>query len=899
MFRVLGTLTIIFILTSLCFANTGGYVEGTLLVRFSTDVTPAISKDGTAHVGITSVDEVLSRNESCSFNRMMGVYRPQDETLRATFRNDYRFQFPVGSDMEAIAEEMRLTGEVEWACPDYLIPVDYEPNDPQIYMQWFQETLETAAAWDLTMGDENILFIGIDSGTDWNHPDLADKIWVNPGEDIDNDPRPFGDIFPDMPGTEGDWDNLDNDDNGLIDDFIGWDWVQNVNGAPGEDNTQEDNNPMDFHGHGTGVAGAFGATADNATFGCGVAPNCKIMANRTGYCTPQNNGLIVMSAATSQMVYATDMVLRDGYIGVVNMSFGGNTPFPPLRSAVEQAYNAGLLLFGAAGNDGVGTQHYPAAYPQVVAVGATTSGDDRASFSNWGTWVDVSAPGEQCYTAWFDDHYEPWDGTSVASPIAAGVGALVISMFPEEDNSFWRNVVINSTDPITTDHPLGSGRVNAYNAVTQYYWPNLSIESIELSNPDGNYHPDPGETIDVFVSIENTSGWQNATDVVISIEFDREELILENGSITIAEVDAGSQANNSADPLSFRVPDTGIDGVFTTMLVTVTASPHEFITTEEVRVLIGTPEIMFVDDDGGVQLESFYFEDFQTLNMPYNHIDRHNLDYLPTLTETSGYDLVIWFTGNEENPLSETEISLLEDIMDQGDICLFLSGESIDEQLDGTDFYREYLHAEHVEGNGMVILDAFDNAGGPIEEGSRLVLTGPGGASNCNNPDLIQPVGGAVAAYHYYSGEDQVGGLFFDGPTYDLVYFAFPFEATSGAQESTTRSQFIQSLLTYIGTDVEESSTEPTLPSTISLDAPYPNPFNSTTTVSFNLPEPSEVSVTVYNIQGQRVATLLQGVTDAGPQQVQWFADDCASGVYFVRLTAAEQTLTRKVMLLR
>lgn len=855
------------------------YVDGELLVKFNEDVIPTISGNNSlVTVGIIEADRLFTRFGATGFGSLYGDYVIKDLEYRDMTRNELKIKFPSGTDMELVAQEFAQLPTVEWAYPNALLPLFYQPNDPSINSQWFHEQIESRRAWDVVQGDSTIIVAALDTGVDWNHPDLWGNIWVNPGEDIDGDPRPAGDIFPDMPGTLGDWNDTDDDDNGLIDDFIGYDWVSGVNGHPDEDSNTPDNNPIDFNGHGTGCSGAMAQVGDNGIGGAGVAYKSKIMCLRVGYSAPDGNGFTQLASAVTSLLYA-----RDNGAKIINMSFGGNSPYTPMNNAVQSAWNNNMLLFGAAGNDNSSQIQYPANYDHVISVAATEQNDNRAYFSNYGTWVDISAPGVDCLTAWFDDQYSSWQGTSVATPIAAGLGALVMQVFPNEDNSFWSDVIINTTDPDNSAQPIGSGRVNAYKAVTQYYWPELSFEEINIEGMGGNGHPDAGETITITMSVSNSEGWLDAQLAMARVDLDINGVTYNTQEVMLGNIPAGGSANNDGTPLSFTIPADGPDGVFANMTITVSADPNDYSLQDERRLLIGIPEFILVDDDGGATYDSYLTSDFEEMNMVYAHHDVAALANSPTAEDLNQFEFIFWMTGDVENPLDQDEIAALQGAMDAGK-KVFLFGQTLDEQLSGTDFYANYLHAESATGAPTLVLESIEDAGGPIMNDSQLVLNGPGGAGNNDDPDVITPLDGAVAAYQYLNSTDP-GGLYYTDNNYYLMYFAFAFEAASGFQSTTTRREVIQGMLEWCGTGVENEAKQP-VPSNFDIVSAYPNPFNPSTTLQVAVPQTGDVSVKIYDVLGREVAELVNNTLTPGVHNFSWNAAGQATGIYFAVMQA-------------
>ncbi len=891
------SLTLIMVLTvaTVCFAGVSNlqYTDGVLLVRFKNDVQFNTADDGTITVGDNEVDRLLARFHAKKVEDFFGGYIPKDEEYRHKTRNDYKIIFPFGTDMELVSEEFNRLPSIEYASPDIIHQLNFIPNDPSFVTQYWLEIIDAESAWDIVTGSDEIIVVGLDSGVDWNHPDLVDNIWINPGEDIDGDPRPFEDDFPDFPGTLGDWNNVDDDGNGLVDDFIGWDWVAGVGSpAPGEDAHVPDNDPIDFHGHGTGVVSAMAGVTNNGIGGAGVAFDCQIMALRCGFADNEGEGRIQTSSAISGLNYARDMGAT-----IVNMSYGGPSPSQFMENAVESAWNNGMLLFGASGNDNVGTRQYPGDYDNVITVGATDSNDERANFSNYGDWVEIAAPGVGCYTAWFDDGYTSWDGTSVATPIAAGIGALVAQMYPNATNTDWRQIVIEAVDPITPDQPQGSGRVNAYKAVTQWYWPEMTIDEWQMSNPDGNGHPNIDEEIEVTLVVSNAEGWRDASDVQATVELSVDGIQYAQQVVDMGDIPNGTSGDNLETPLRFTATDPALNGHFAMISITVSCGPNEYEIGLSERIMIGTPDILLVDDDGGEDYDTYIQDNLDEYFYNYFHHDITELDGAPSADEISQYSTVIWMTGDVELPLHVTEQSVLQAAMDNN-VNVFLFGQTLDEQLAGTDFYANYLHCESIANNFEISLTAVPGAGGPVVEDGQFLLAGNGGAANNTDPDAINPLGGAVAAYNYL-GSGNTGGIYYEDDNRRHVYFPFAFEAISGLNQTTSRTEALSAILSWFEVLPVKENEPVVVPSSFTIESIYPNPFNSTTAINFTLPTHSRVEASVYDLLGREVATIHKSVMSAGNHKISWNATDLSAGVYFVVLESGRETLVDKVVLLK
>ena len=251
-----------------------------------------------------------------------------------------------------------------------------------------------------------------------------------------------------------------------------------------------DNDPMDRHGHGTHVAGISGATSNNGTGIAGVSWNCKIMPLRAGYKTASGSGVLESDDAAQAIVYAAQNGAR-----VINLSWGSANKSNLIADAVQVATDHGAIICAAAGNDNTTNRLYPAALENtaVLAIGATDSQDKKSSFSNFGNWIHVSAPGTTIYSTYLNDDYKTMSGTSMAAPHVAGLAGLVISRFPDFSPAEVKARIMRSVDilPDLSDKNVTSGRIDAYAAlVTQYASP--YIFSI---TPDSAHE---GDTVRLF-----------------------------------------------------------------------------------------------------------------------------------------------------------------------------------------------------------------------------------------------------------------------------------------------------------------------------------------------------------------------------------------------------------------
>ncbi len=366
-------------------------------------------------------------------------------------------------DPVAAARALRATGAVRAASPNYRFGLFATiPDDLFLIYQWYVDDsgfadIRLPQAWDLARGDASVVIAIMDTGVDTGHPDLAGKIWHNLGEIGGN--------------------GLDDDGNGLVDDVEGWDFGVGDN----DPNPQHTTDPsgIDVGFHGTFCAGIAAAATDNFEGIAGAGWDCRIMPLKVAH--PDSG--ITSEAIAAAMLYAVDQ-----RASVVSMSFGGpGDPGVPefFQELVDFATTSGTLCVAAAGNDGDSTRVYPAACANVLAVGATDFNNERASFSNWGPWVDLAAPGSYMWSTicrnyefllsdqllylllWGWDGVNPYmygDGTSFACPLVAGVGGLVRARYPQLTPALVIQHLVATGDAVAFDLPIGP-KVNAFAAV--------------------------------------------------------------------------------------------------------------------------------------------------------------------------------------------------------------------------------------------------------------------------------------------------------------------------------------------------------------------------------------------------------------------------------------------------
>jgi subtilisin family serine protease len=348
-----------------------------------------------------------------------------------------------------IVNGLRADPDVEFAQEDKVVSASSIPNDPyfsssgswgQSYADlWGIKKIGAPAAWDTSTGTGEIVAV-VDTGIDYNHPDISGNVWINTKE---------------IPGN-----GIDDDHNAYIDDVRGWDFIGSTYTNP-----QQSNDPIDHQGHGTHVAGIIAAEGNNGAGIIGVAWHAQVMAVKA----LDDQGLGLDSTLAAAVIYAAN-----NGADVINASWGGPGYSQAIADAVSYAYNLGAVFIAAAGNNGGDARDfYPAALWNVITVAASDPFDSLASFSNSGSKIDVAAPGVDILSLQasgthlgiaVSPGYTRASGTSMAAPHVSGLAALILAQNVNYSNEDVRQVLrASAADLGTTGYDLsfGYGRINA------------------------------------------------------------------------------------------------------------------------------------------------------------------------------------------------------------------------------------------------------------------------------------------------------------------------------------------------------------------------------------------------------------------------------------------------------
>ncbi|GIU83059.1 MAG: peptidase S8 [Acidobacteria bacterium] len=447
------------------FAEEESFVEGELLVKLKEGISPS---------RVESLNKRLGAEFLESFGDLRWI----------------RVKLPSGFSVEEAIKEYSRFPEVEMAQPNFYYRLQVTPNDPSFGSLWGLTKISAPSAWDLTTGSSAVVVANIDTGIRYTHEDLAANIWVNTGEIPNN--------------------GVDDDSNGFVDDYYGYDFRYN------------DPDPMDENGHGTHTAGTIGAVGNNALGVVGVNWSVKIMAIKI-YSAAANDTTSAM--LINAYNYVRMMKNRGVNIRVTNNSYGDCPEAcgydQATKDALEALGEAGVLNVFAAGNNGrnIDTQpFYPASYdlPHILAVASSTSTDARSSFSNYGAQsVDLAAPGSGILSTYYSSNssYTTLSGTSMATPHVAGAAALLSAYNPSLSVASLKATLMNTVDVLSNWVGLvkSNGRLNVDRALRNQTVCNFTIsqETIDVPTKGGVFTVSVSAPQNCDYSVKSNASWIN------------------------------------------------------------------------------------------------------------------------------------------------------------------------------------------------------------------------------------------------------------------------------------------------------------------------------------------------------------------------------------------------------
>jgi PKD repeat protein/subtilisin family serine protease len=849
----------------------------------------------------------------------------------------YLAKIQSGSLDDAIAA-LKQNPNIELVEPIPIMPVYATPNDGFYPQQWHlnranDADIDAPAAWDIETGDATVVVAILDTGVRYYHKDLGGSnsgstnpagtdgnMWIN---------------WAEKNGTAG----VDDDGDGYVDDWVGWDWVTGVTGCwSGEDCSTADNDPRDFNGHGTHCAGNVGAINNNAYATCAASGGwnpgsqtptgngVKVMALRIGWSGSylgQEVGYVNMSFAASAFNYA-----RIKGAKIASCSWGSSS-LTAFNTAVTDFINAGGIICVAAGNSNNQTADYLNARTDhnIISVAATDSNDCKASFSSYGTWVDISSPGTGIMSLYHNhadaanDYVAAMDGTSMATPITASVMALVWSK-----NLTWTATQVVDTVLASADNiyglgcnssyagKLGAGRINAYNAVLRGGTP-CPIVADFTGTPTSGCAPLTVQFTDASAGGATTWSWTFGDGGTSNLKNPSHQYT-SAGTYTVTLIAGNGTCNNTKTRTDY---------------ITVNATP--------VAAFVGSPTsgyipltVNFTDQStGGPTAWAWTFGDGGTSNLQNpSHQYTNAGTYTVTLTASNacGSNQLVktnYITASTP-PAQQCDDFADADISNWGDKLGtwtatggYMKGNSNTTNARTTSPFGTFT-------NPQITCDVRMNTG-RNQRNARILFA----FTSTSNYRIIEfddlnnyvrfrdVVSGSLTtrksvAYSFASAtwynvtvtcaSDGNVSVMVGTTSIGSYKWASAVNGKIGCGFTKSNSDFDNFCVSNSGLVADVSDSRPIaakmdpIPNGFDLGQNYPNPFNPVTTIEMTLPVASDWSITIYNITGEKVADF-SGYSEAGRVTVNWDASRFASGVYFYKGSAGIYSATKKMVLLK
>jgi subtilisin family serine protease len=882
-----------------------GYVPGQIIVQFrntSGKDAQVSTITGRTETGVASLDLIAERFGVTKIEPLFRGARPKTVNGRLLdLSRHHRITFDENLPLDEAMAAYRGDPNVESVEPIGIHTVSAMPNDGYFGNQWHlnqtnDKDVDAPEAWDIETGDPSIIVAILDTGVRYFHKDLGGSnasysnptgangnMWIN---------------WAEKNGTAG----VDDDGNGYVDDWVGYDFVVNeTNCWSGEDCSTEDNDPRDFNGHGTHCAGNVAAINNNGYATCSVTGGwlggaqqptgngVKVMACRIGWSgtyLTYEVGYVRMDYAAEAFYYAANNGAKIASLSAGSDNSGG------VSTAIDYFLAHGGLIFKAAGNDGSETADYMCGRADIIAVAATDSNDCKADFSSYGTWVDVSAPGTRVWSSYHyhaapqNDYVASMSGTSMATPIAASVAALIWSKNPAWTAAEVKSRLLATTDPIdglacnsAYAGKLGTGRVNAYKAVRDDAAPEVTV-----------VRPNGGEIFYAFT--QDTIRWV-ATDNIGVVGVDL--YYSTDGGSTYPYTIATGEPNDGF--YIWSVP-SGNSTTCKVRVVAYDAASNQGSDTSDNNFTITLdmipPQVTVVRPNGG---EVFYEGSQDTIR--WIATDNVGVDSVSIYCSTDGGSTFPYTIATGE-PNDSTYIW------------------TIPSTLSSTCKVK------------IVAYDVFQNEGSDESDGFFTIAPPP----DVTPPQVtvVRPNGGEV---FYEGSQDTIRWVATDNVGVDSVSIycsvdgggTFPYTVATGEPNDsvyvwtvpdTLSDSCIVKIVAYdpsfnIGEDVSDAffsihsqiSAKPIAGVVqFGLLENYPNPFNPVTRIEFSLDEGARVYLRVYDVLGKVVKTLVQETMPAGRHTAIWNGEDesgqtVASGVYVCRFEASGKMAMCKIVLLK
>ncbi len=498
-----------------CLAQqSSSFLPQTVIVKVKSQFSPFCNENAINYSSFNVISSALGVSQ---VKKIFPHHKPEKRDGLVDLSLIYEITYTKNISELEVAKRLKKIGIFLYAEP-YVIPeLTYTPNDPIIVTDtskiWHLIKINAFNAWDITKGDTNITVGVTDMGWDNSHPDLMANVKKNYNDPING---------------------IDDDGDGYIDNYVGWDL------GNGDNDAQQETSD-----HGTHVTGLVAAVTDNGIGVASVGFNTKFLPIKIA------NSAGILTQAYQGVVYAAD----HGCF-IINCSWGSTTPGQFQKDVIDYAIiNKGCLVVGACGNNDNEILFYPAAYNGVLTVAASEQADLKASFSNYGYYVDISSPGKTIWSTIGNGSYGSNGGTSMAAPIVSGSAALVKAMHPTYNNQQIAALLRATAADIYPLNPtyldkLGNGRLDIYNALSAVAPQFVELTATDINDYNNNIYVG-GDTLHITGTFTNYLAAISGLTVTISSTSPYVSIL--DGTTTIPSLISMESYVHGADPFLVEV----------------------------------------------------------------------------------------------------------------------------------------------------------------------------------------------------------------------------------------------------------------------------------------------------------------------------------------------------------
>jgi serine protease len=910
------------------------YIPNTIIIKYRTN-TKSVNNIKIKSAAFTSVVNKFpsTTNNIPQTGKTPNLSTNVNVTTKSSVAVDltliYEIKYSGSESIEDMINELLKDNNVEYAEPHYIYHTFYTPNDT-LYANVGQNYLwqvKAPQAWDIIKNSAGVIIAIVDNGSDLTHSDLVNNIYLNTADPING---------------------IDDDNDGYIDNYMGWDLAGASSSA-----TQPDNDPNVKNtnaGHGAHVSGLAAAVSDNNIGVASIAFNAKL--------------LIVKAAAdndpsTIYLGYEGIKYAADHGAQVINCSWGSTAGGMFGQDIINYALSKNCLVVAAAGNSGNSDPIYPAAYSGVLAVANVQGNDVRWPTSNFGSYVDISAPGTNILSTVFPNNYGLDTGTSMSAPIVSSAAALVKSYFPDLTMQQVGEKLRVTADFIDDKNPnltgmLGKGRLNVFNALTQSL-PSIRNQKLTVHSPNNGLQ---GDTLLVYLELKNFLDPASGLNVSLS---STSPFV----SILTPQVNIGNigtlQTQTSIGPFKVRVLPSAPDNSLALLRIIYSSNGNSYNDSEGFSIPIGLDYLNIQVNAIATTMTSTgrvgYCKAGGTTGLGFLY-KNHNLLYEASLMIGNSPIAVSNNARNGNNsdehfikkvrvkginnPAGDFEgISEFDDSANPKSLSLYIKHRQIayanapDDKYSIVEyevFNKGYTELRNLfigmftdwdvaaNGNDITKYDPFTklayvypkignikyagvklltNTASPIYYPLSTEVSGNPLANGFTTAQKYQTLSNGIKALGL--GDKAANGYdvsFVSGygpfiiPANGSVKVAFAFLAGEDLNDLEKTAEAAQNKYQILLPDNSPFAQ-------LQLKQNYPNPVQNNTLIEFNIPSQGLVILDIFNSAGGRIQTLLNENLKGGSYSVNMNAANLKPGVYIYRLTFDNTTKALKMIVVK